>query len=406
VERAGKTGMPHLFAGLITCGVTAAALLIGRFIAVHLEQRTVTAFAPELFPLKNQGLAFQRAAAHTAEVLPLYGGSELRIPPIPQSASNFFRTAPTGFQVSPIGKGGAASLIMLQKLGALGREFQGRKVAISISSVYFFDQKEPVTRYQYDGNFSIFAASQLTFGGALDLALKRDIAVRLLDFPHMLEKSAIVEFALRRLASDKWLDKLIFYLVWPLGKIENAIFDLQDHFAALSYILRAEKSAPALHRQILDWPGLIAKADEAEVRAEDEKAAPVQQSHAQVKPGSRDAWFRTRMNEAREWGDFELLLRTLTEIHARPLLISMPIHGAFYDANGISPSARQDYYDKIQTVARRYHFALVEFQEHDEDILFFDRRGSPRRHTHLSAKGWLFYNHVLDDFFHDRFSPD
>jgi D-alanine transfer protein len=52
---------------------------------------------------------------------------------VPERAHIFFRTAPTGFQVSPVGAGGSNSLIILQKIGALGSDLRGKKVAISIS---------------------------------------------------------------------------------------------------------------------------------------------------------------------------------------------------------------------------------------------------------------------------------
>jgi hypothetical protein len=58
----GKKGMPHLFSGLIASGLATAVLFAGRMVAIHLEHATVSSTAPELFPLKNQGLAFQRAA--------------------------------------------------------------------------------------------------------------------------------------------------------------------------------------------------------------------------------------------------------------------------------------------------------------------------------------------------------
>src|SRR5256886_17415637 len=129
----GRQGMPHLFSGLIALGVAAAVLLGGGIVAVHLEHATIVLTAPELLPLKKQGLAFPRAAANARTVLPLYGSSELVIPPVPERASIFFRTAPTGFQVSPVGAGGASSLSMLQKIGALGSDLRTKKLAISIS---------------------------------------------------------------------------------------------------------------------------------------------------------------------------------------------------------------------------------------------------------------------------------
>ena len=51
---------PHLFAAVIACGLVVAVLFGTRMVAVHREHATVLSTAPELFPLKNQGLTFQR----------------------------------------------------------------------------------------------------------------------------------------------------------------------------------------------------------------------------------------------------------------------------------------------------------------------------------------------------------
>jgi hypothetical protein len=70
-----RTRTPHLFSAVIAVGVATTILFAGRMIAIHLEHSTLSSTAPELFPLKNQGMAFQRAAARAADVLPLYGSS-------------------------------------------------------------------------------------------------------------------------------------------------------------------------------------------------------------------------------------------------------------------------------------------------------------------------------------------
>ena len=59
------------------------------------------------------------------------------------------------------------------------------------------------------------AVSETTFGTALDFELKRDIASRMLKYPITLKKSPFLEFALKRLASGRWLDRLIFCALWP-----------------------------------------------------------------------------------------------------------------------------------------------------------------------------------------------
>jgi D-alanine transfer protein len=389
-----RQDMPHLFSGLIASGLAAAVLFGGLMVVVHLEHSTVFSTAPDLFLLKNQGLAFQRAAARAAKVLPIYGSSELLVPPVPEKGNNFFGAAPTGFQLSPVGSGGANPLIMLQKVGALASDLRDKKLAISLSPGWFLTPKPKWNGYK--GNFSLMAASETVFGTALDFELKRDIASRMLECPSTLEKSSLLEFALRRLASARWLDHAIFCALWPLGKAQTALLELQDHFAALNHIRHSIKAAPQRHPKILDWPKLIARVEGTKITdwAIVSKASGLS---VQITSGSRDVAFRNAMNESPTWTDLELLLRTLARVHARPLLLSMPIAGEFYDHAGVSRSAREDYYAKLRALVQRYHFALVEFDGHDEDPAFLIRHQS-----HLTAKGWMFYNRALDDFFSGR----
>jgi len=387
--------MSHLFAGLIASVLVAAVLFGGEMAAVHLEHTSIVATAPELFPLKKQGLAFQRAAAQAPNVLPLYGTSELTAVLVPERAHVFFRTAPTGFQVSPVGAGGANTLSMLQRVAALGSDLRGKKVAISLSPGWFLN---PTAGWWegYKGNFSQMAASEMVFGTALDFELKRDIASRMLKCPTTLENSPLLEFALKRLASGGWLDRVVFWILWPMGRAQTAILELQDHFAAFHYIRHKIKPAPQCHSEVIDWSKLIANVGETKTPDRDKllKASSVDEEPGL---GRRDEGFQKGMNQSAGWIDLELLLRTLTRLHARPLLLSMPIAGDLYNRNGVSRSAREEYYVKLRDLVRRYHFRLVEFKGHDEDPAFLYLQKS-----HLTAKGWIYYDRALDDFFHER----
>ncbi len=393
---ASRSETPHLPAALLACAVAATILIAGRQGAIDLEQHAVHATAGQLFPLKTQGLVFQKAAAHGKNILPLYGSSEL-LGPRSERASDFFQTAPTGFQVSPVGKPGATSLTILEKIGALGRDLRGKKIAISLSPAWFLIEK---TRTDwYGGNFSIEAASALAFNGSLDFELRHEIAQRMSRFPQGLERSPLLAFALDRLAAGGWSDRVIFCALWPLGKLENAVFELQDHFEATTYLLTHRRAAPRRHWANLDWPKLLAGADLRGVMAQKKEKKKWGADDPRVRR-VRDAVFVERINAAPEWQDLDLLLRVLAKVHARPLLLSMPFDGHSYDVSGISLVAREAYYKRIRAVAQHYNFPLVEFEEDDDDPLFLDSQ-----HTHLTAKGWLFYNRVLDDFFHGRVLP-
>ena len=330
--------------------------------------------------MKNQGLAFERAAAHRPDILLLYGGSEL-IDPIPNRASDFFSNAPTGFQVCPVGKAGTTSLIILQKLGALGSDLRGRKIAISLSASSFF---APAVRSDfYAGNFSLPAASGILFGNAIGFDLKAAIAKRMLRYPDTLAEDGLVELAARRLASGRLVDRIVLTAIWPLGKLQNIMLDLQDHFEALVYILSGGSPVPEWLRPAHSGKPRARKW----VNTEDQQS----ESFDVIRP-VRDSMFRARIASSTEWTDLELLFRTLGEIKAEPLILSMPFDS--YAARGVSHSTRELYYDRMRELAERYHFPLIEFEQRDADPRFLIAH-----REHPTPRGWMVYNRALDDFF-------
>jgi D-alanine transfer protein len=385
IRRAAASSFaPHLSSALIACALTAAILCGGRLLAIYLEERTIHSTAPKDFFIKNQGLAFERAAARAPDILLLYGSSEL-IDPIPNRASDFFSREPTGFEVCPVGKAGTTSLIVLQKLGALGSGLRGRKVAISLSPSSFLT---PAVRPEfYAGNFSLPAASNTLFGNALDLNLKTAIAKRMLQFPDTLGQDGLLRLAADCLTSGRPADRIVLAAMWPLGKLQNIILDLQDHFEALVYILGRGKPVPDWLRRLSSHKVHLHKGT-----AGDRWETVTAESPDTIHP-ARDAAFRARVAAASEWTDLELLFRTLTELRARPLILSMPID--VYAARGVSRSAREVYYDRMRELTQRYHFPLVEFEEHDADPTFMIAH-----REHPTPKGWMYYNRALDNFFH------
>ena len=386
--------MPHLLASLIALGLAAIIFFAAQRVLIHLEHATIASTAPERFVLKDQGLAFQRAAAHSPNVLMIYGSSELRVPAAPERGNIFFRTAPTGFQLSPVGGGGANPLNMVEKIGALGSALRGKKVAFSLSPGWFCTATPSYKGYI--GNFSPMAATEMAFGTALDFGLKGAIAARMLQFPETLEQRPLLKFALRRLASGQLLDRVIFCALWPAGKIQATLYEVEDHWAALHHIQRQRKPSPKLQEKPVDWPQFIAKAskDRPADAGNIQQPSPVERK---IGPGSRDAGFVTGVKESPTWIDFDLLLRCLAAVHARPLILSMPLGGDFYDHAGISRSARDEFYTKLPAIVETYRFPVIEFKEHDEDPAFLIRHES-----HLTAKGWTYYDRALDDFFHGR----
>jgi poly-D-alanine transfer protein DltD len=140
-----------------------------------------------------------------------------------------------------VGKPGTTGMIILQKLGALGPDWRGKMIAISLSPGWFFTPV--VSPHFYEGSFSLLAASEMVCSGALDFELKHDIVLRMLQFRRTFARSPLLELARERLASGRWMDGTVFHALWPMRKMQNTILDLQDDFEALIHIYRTAQSA-------------------------------------------------------------------------------------------------------------------------------------------------------------------
>jgi D-alanine transfer protein len=342
-------------------------------------------------------VAIQREAFQQNDLLVLYGSSEL-IKQVPSMGAEFFQEYPTGFRVFPVGKEGTSALAVAQKLAAVGDNLRGRKVALSISPSFFFeDQLNPEF---YEGNFSALQAGEMIFSSDLSFDLKREAARRMLAYPETLDDHWLLDATLRRLARGTMLDHVLYYAALPLGLLQNGVGKLQDHFEAALHIeeLPLPEDTPPRKPHPLNWNEVVRKADAlARSLAEKSKAAP---KLTRNPSGSRDAQFLSRLKQATEWTDFQLALRTLDELGAKPLLLSMPVHAGDLETVGVSRKAREAFPERLQQMANRYAAPLVYFQAHEEDPLFF-----ADHLDHLSPRGWVYYNETLDDFFHGR-SPE
>ena len=415
---------PHLAPALTAVILGLVVLMAFGAYARSLERRSIAWLAADeaiferegkLAPVKNQGTALQQAALDTDYLLPVYGSSELNLQVAynrPFHATNVFRGLPTGFTIFPVGKAGTTCLIILQKLAALGPAPRGRKVAISLSPFWFFERLT-ARADAYAGNFSDLHAGELAFDTRLSLQLRQDAARRMLQFPTTVANRPLLRFALENLADGSPLSLACYDAVLPLGMMHNAILRYQDHWSVVCYLWKhpekTSTSSSPLGTPTLDWPMLYRQADTLyrahsdnnEFGLDNEKwDHELRGETLKLQNARSDETFLRTLERNQEWVDLELLLRELNELGARPLLLSMPVHGAWYDRCGITYDARRAYYEKLRQFGERYHTPVVDFADRDADLTFcHDTMG------HLAPSGLVHYNQVLDGFFHDVIPP-
>lgn len=392
---------PHrlnLCASLGAIVLAGIATVAGTYWCKDIESRYIHALAPEFSDEKLQGMALQKEAFTQPDLLVFYGSSELA-KEMPNNASQFFYDYPTGFRVFPVGKPGLASLAVLQKVAAVGPVMKDCKVAYSISPGWFFSEVfEPKF---YEGNFSPLQAAELTFSTHLSHDLKRDVAARMLEYPKTLEHDWILATAVERLASDHWVDRALYEAMRPLGAMQLMIGRTQDHFESAVHILEEdEKLNPEPKRGLraLNWNEILKSAARfSNATAVQAKKTEVAQRKASK--SSREKVILHAIQTSKEWTDIELLMRTFAELGAKPLMLSMPVEDIRLEVYGLQPAARQQYLDRLDGLADRFDFPLLDFREHHADPSFM-----VDFQDHLSGEGWLYYNKALDDFWHGRIS--
>jgi D-alanine transfer protein len=381
----------NLAAAVLAIFVTVGAVAGWDGWTIARERRAGERLAAAMSGQKALNRAWQACVLENPRVLPLYGSSELETPPnLKNRAGAFFRAHPAGFEVSLIGRLGTYPLAMVQQLTSLGRALEGRKVVISVSPSWFYFRD--LVRAFYVGSCTGFHGTELAFSPHLSWATKQAIARRLLAYPETLRTVPVTAFALRQLADDSWRGRLAYAAVWPLGRVQTAIMEMQDHFELELRLAKAGALPPVSAPQNpepLDWTALLEEAQSAAgepaIGGADEASLP------------NDAAFLERVEESNQWEDMELLLKVLRELGAKPLLLSNPQNSLYSSKKGYSRGAREVVYQRLRELARRYEVTLLDFAEFDGDMRYLSGR-----FDHPSDLGWLYYDKALDDFYHDR----
>jgi D-alanine transfer protein len=394
----------HLLAAFAACCLVGGGLLGGSTYVRALEGRYIDSLAPDMFDLKNQGSELQAEAFRHPELLVVYGSSELE-QQNDYHASTVFKDYPTGFTIFPVGRGSTTSLVMLQDLASIGPELRGKKVALSVSPPWFFLHDR--TPDFYMSNYSPLHLSELIFSTDLSYATKQAVVRQLMQTPKLFESDPLVSFAADRLSEDGKWSHAQYLAALPLGKVHNLLLEVQDRWATYSFFQKhppADAQAPPGPKVGIEWSSVMNAAEVEQWSQADNNDFGFDneiwttkyrkltlERHAQF----NDAWFLDNLKHTAEYTDLDLLLRGLSEMGADVLVISQPIPGKYYDYIGISAAARSNYYARLREVAATYGVPVVDFADHDDDIYFVTDPNS-----HLSRKGWSYYDQALDAFYH------
>jgi D-alanine transfer protein len=400
VTPATSARLPHLIAGLsasTSLSLVVALVLLSAQAEIRARR---SALSPATVTKEWEGRAAPLAIMQQDDLLPMYGSSELIVPE-QNRVTDFFAAYPTGFAVVPIGDRGYPILSMAVGIGSLGSAVSGRRVVISLSGTWLAGDQPQATAINFRGLYSELQTGDLILRSGMPLALRRRFAKRILGYKAAEDIDPLLAAALSCLATQCVAERLLPALV-PIWMLESLPRRTRD-YVHLAMVLRTAHPA-VRHAARLHWGELETRSDSLWRSHSTSNAFGIRDSSwraAGAKVLSRkgtldDSTFVRGMEHAPDWDDLDLLLTTLRVLGARPLILTSPLKGAYWDYLGVSASARNLMYRRFDSTTTAFHIPARSFSERDGDIYFLRE---PR--SHLGAKGWLVYDQVIDAFYHN-----
>ncbi len=404
---------PHLAAALISLFALIAALVGFNLYAQSLELRYVNALAPLNLNQMENGVALQRAALKKSDILMVYGSSELTLLPTPYQADKFFAKYPTGFTTIDVASLGVLSVTLAQEFAALGPELRGKKFVLSIMPGSFFINKkyfiENDPEHDFAMNFSPLRAYEAVFSPYLSWGIKNEISQSLLEYHDTIKQDPFLIFAIRNASDASIKNRMMYYLMWPLGELQTKVLELQDHYEVVLYILthHIDPNVPKVPETI-DWTRVHQQALAEQIKNTNTNPYGVENFmwwyFARITlpepPGSNNELYRRLLNNSQEWTDFKVLLIVLQQLDAKPLILSRPLNVPLWEVMGVNEKNQDFFYTKLHSVVDPFNMPLLDLRQYDHDKYFSIDQGS-----HTSRDGWVYINQILDEYYHGKLKP-
>ncbi len=394
---------PHTPAALLALTVVMAFVLAVPGLLSTLGKQGLHKLLTEQNTQKDMGRLLQRMAFSDPKILPVYGSSELtRVEP--NRADKFFESAPTGFRVCPVGAAGNTTFMIAQKIAAQGGRVRNHKLVVLLSTSWFRRPQVPPDHYR--GTFSVAQATEIMVSNQLDHDIRRRFAQRMLDYPETLKDQPALSARVHQVADSGAGSYFRSLAQRPMLHLQHTSLGVEDNLGTIMSLTGAGK--PSSNEELpvavvpfptpFSWDPILKESDTYALPPFG-KPAPEKDYARTDAEGSRNKSFIAGfdVDHNKEWTDFELLLDTLKNLDAKPLIIAIPLDGQYEGAHGTDLEGRNFYYGRLEKMCTARGIAFTHLAEHDQDKLFVVEHSS-----HVTGKGWLYLNHVFDEFYHDR----
>jgi len=361
-------------------------------------------FGENLTVQKFKSVILQSMGAREGDNLLMFGSSEFvhtigyYTQPI-----KFFNGKKDGFQINLIGKGGYTCLVHAANFGALGTELKGQKVVFVVSPEWFL--KGGINGNDLEANSSELQVYGFLFNREISSATKQELSKRIISIHYSKTNE---NFAVMRAYCSLYSNKDLLstskrYLMTPYYWIRYELLILKDDITSYEYL----KPMPKLTKYIkpqhtnINWEAELKKASNiAESKSNNNKFGmdnnAYNNSFKKNLQKTKGSMKNDSYKVSPEYEDFKLLLDVCKDEGIKPLILSIPVNGKWYDYAGFNKSDRLAYYKKIDTMVNSYGFEVADFSKHENENYFL------MDDSHIGWKGWVYVNEAIDKYYNEN----
>jgi D-alanine transfer protein len=379
----------------IICAFLALLLLIiipTSWIEKLIPKSRISQAATELNPVMFQGKYIQSKMLENNLYLPMYGSSELaRLDAF--HPSNYFKENSAGFVPFLVGRGGSISIIHFLNFAEHTEQLKGKKLVFILSPQWF--QPGGADESHFVPNYSSLQGYDLALNDKIDPVTKKKAIKRLLHFVPVKDDQLLTTLYLGEISNDPWAKRKAL-LARPFAFAYRGILQKKDLYYSLA-------SSSARYREIKstvknkDWAQLKRDASlEGSRQATNNRFLVINSQYDKMKkkvPSLKGYKSGASYGRSVEYYDFQLVLDLLKESGAKPLFISVPVNGKWYDYTGFPKQGRTSYYTRIRHQIEAEGFSVADFSNHEYDPYFM------KDTIHIGWKGWVYVDKAIKDFY-------
>jgi D-alanine transfer protein len=385
------------FAPLILAFLVLFILVIipNKWIESLIPKSRISEEATELNKFMFQGKYVQEKMLESNKYLPMYGSSELsRLDQF--HPSNYFKENYDGFTPFLVGTGGTESLIHFLNFAEHTDQLKGKKLVFVLSPQWFVPGGSDESHFV--PNYSTLQGYDLEFNNKIDPKLKKMAIKRLLKYTPVQNDQMLSTLYEAEISNDPWKHREAS-LVKPFALAYRDLLMKKDLYYTL---------AGGVHRNRVISSNVKGKSwSQLENEANQLGAKETKSNHFYV-INSQYNKLESRVPELKnykkgatyghslEYHDFQLVLDLLKESGAKPLFISVPVNGRWYDYTGFPKEGRTAYYMRIKKQIEAEGFQIADFSGHEYDPYFM------KDTIHIGWKGWVYADEAIQNFYDDN----